>query len=95
MPIVENIATLVPVTKALHHVLPELVVPMDREYTQIFFGWHIPNFNIVSALALLRHSVHSPRSLALVNPSQYVNRGWNSSRTKVLDNVSGRSVAVD
>lgn len=29
LPIVENAATLIPVTKALYHVLPELVVPMD------------------------------------------------------------------
>ena len=44
LPIVENAALLVPVTKALHHVLPELVVPMDREYTQMFFGWQNPRF---------------------------------------------------
>ena len=27
-------------TKALHHVLPQLVFPVDREYTQTFFAWH-------------------------------------------------------
>jgi len=63
------------VTKALHHVLAELVVPMDREYTQTFFGWHAEEFGAFVQIA------------RLVNPSQYVNIGWNSSRTKVLDNA--------
>jgi hypothetical protein len=27
-------------TKALHHLLPNLVFPMDNEYTATFFGWH-------------------------------------------------------
>lgn len=42
--IVENDATLVPVTKTLHHVLPDLVVPIDRAYTQTFFGWQNSRF---------------------------------------------------
>jgi len=87
LPIVENAATLVPVTKALHHVLPELVVPMDREYTQIFFGWHNPQFQYGQRTCFAEAFgafVHIARA---VNPSQYVNKGWNSSRTKVLDNA--------
>jgi hypothetical protein len=35
--IVENEAKLVSGSKALHHLLPDLVVPMDRAYTQKFF----------------------------------------------------------
>ena len=42
--IVINIARIVPGTKALHHILPDLVVPVDRAYTQKFFGWHSPKF---------------------------------------------------
>ena len=30
---------LVPATKALHHLLPDLVVPVDGNYTTEFFGW--------------------------------------------------------
>jgi hypothetical protein len=41
---VDNDAKLVSGTKALHHLLPDLVVPMDRAYTQKFFGWHNPEF---------------------------------------------------
>ena len=42
--IVDNKARLVPGTKTLHHVLPDLVGPMDRAYTQEFFGWQNPQF---------------------------------------------------
>lgn len=86
MPIVENDATLVPVTKALHHVLPELVVPMDRVYTQMFFGWHTPQFQYRQRTCFAEAFGAFAKIARVVNPSQYVNRGWNSSRTKVLDN---------
>src|SRR5581483_9697158 len=42
--IVDNEATLVAASKTLHHVLPDLVVPIDRSWTQRFFGWHNPEF---------------------------------------------------
>jgi hypothetical protein len=38
--IVANRTRVVPGSKALHHLLPDLVVPFDREYTQHVFGWH-------------------------------------------------------
>jgi hypothetical protein len=85
--IVENAATLVPVTKALHHMLPELVVPMDREYTQMFFGWHNPQFQYGQRTCFAEAFGAFVKIARAANPSQYVNRGWNSSRTKVLDNA--------
>jgi hypothetical protein len=87
LPIVENAATLVPVTKALHHVLPDLVVPMDRAYTQMFFGWHTPQFQYGQRTCFAQAFGAFVQIARVVNPSQYVNRGWNSSRTKVLDNA--------
>jgi hypothetical protein len=44
--IVDNKARLVACSKELHHLLPEyeLVVPIDRDYTRNFFGWHGPEF---------------------------------------------------
>ena len=33
-------ARLVATTKALHHLLPHLVVPMDRQFTGAFFNWN-------------------------------------------------------
>jgi hypothetical protein len=81
-------------SKALHHVLPALVFPIDREYTQTFFGWHNPEFQynprdcfevIFFALA---------ETARTVKPSRFVGEGWMSSPTKILDNaVVGYCVA--
>jgi hypothetical protein len=74
-------------TKALHHVLPKLVFPVDREYTQTFFGWHNPEFQdnprdcfvlIFSSLAELAREV---------NLANFVGKGWTSSPAKILDNA--------
>jgi hypothetical protein len=85
---VDNNAPLVAGSKALHHLLPELVPPMDRAYTQQFFGWHNPEFQYgqqkcfriaFAALALVARRV---------NPRQFVEaHPWNTSVTKVLDNA--------
>jgi hypothetical protein len=85
--IVENTATLVPVMKALHHVFPDLVVPIDREYTQRFFGWQNPRFQYGQRPCFTEAFNTFVEIARAVNPSQYVNGGWNSSRTKVLDNA--------
>jgi hypothetical protein len=85
--IVDNKARVVPGSKALHHILPDLVVPIDREYTQRFFKW--PN---------ARLQEHPEKCFAeafgafvkiarVTNPVQYVGKGWYSSRTKVIDNA--------
>ena len=74
-------------TKALHHVLPKLIFPIDREYTQTFFGWHNPEFQnnprdcfMVAFLALA--------GLAkTVKPARLVGEGWMSSPAKILDNA--------
>lgn len=85
--IVDNYTRLVPGTKALHHLLPDLVPPMDRQYTCAFFGWALPQTQYnqdrvfqeaFCSLALVARSV---------SPAKYVGRGWNTSRTKVLDNA--------
>jgi hypothetical protein len=64
-----------------------LVFPVDREYTQTFFGWHNPEFQnnprdcfvlIFSSLAELAKGV---------NLSQFGGKGWRSSPAKILDNA--------
>ena len=87
LPIVENAAILVSATKALHHVLPNLVVPMDREYTQIFFGWHNPKFQYDQRECFLEAFGVFAQVARTVNPSQFLNKSWNSSRSKVIDNA--------
>jgi hypothetical protein len=91
--ITENKALLVACTKTLHHLLPELVVPMDRKFTQWFFGW---------AELQSHHREHFREAFAAfadiartVNPQQYVGtQKWHSSRTKVLDNAIVSAVVV-
>jgi hypothetical protein len=42
--VVENKAKLVAGTKALHHLLPDLVMPMDRAWAGKFFQLHPPEW---------------------------------------------------
>ena len=85
--IVENEAKLVPCTKALHHLLPELIVPMDRKYTGTFFGFQGLDFQYrqdeIFYDAFERFAVIAKS----VNPRQYVGSGWRTSVTKVIDNA--------
>ncbi len=85
--IVDNIAVLVPCTKTLHHLLPDLVVPMDRRYTGDFFEWNDTEFQ-TRQHHLFEVAFENFVDVArAVNPVQYVGNGWHTSRTKVLDNA--------
>ena len=85
--IVNNNAVIVSGTKALHHVLPDLIVPVDRAYTQKFFGWHSPEFQYNQGDAF-RASFEAFAAIArAADPRRYVTTGWNSSVTKVIDNA--------
>jgi hypothetical protein len=74
-------------TKALHHVLPKLVFPIDREYTQTFFGWHNPEFqnNPQDCFILIFVSIASLAKV--INLAQLVGGAWLSSPAKILDNA--------
>jgi hypothetical protein len=85
--IVTNDARIVSGTKALHHLLPELVVPVDRAYTQRFFGLHNPEFQYNQAKFFSRSFRTFVEIARQTNPAQLVGIGWNSSRTKVIDNA--------
>jgi hypothetical protein len=85
--IVSNKTKVVSGTKALHHLLPDLVVPMDRAYTQRFLGWHNPEFQSKQK-EFFRTAFQMFVQIARANnPAQYVGSGWCTSRTKVLDNA--------
>lgn len=85
--IVENNAPIVPGTKALHHIFPDLFVPIDRAYTQKFFGWHNPEFQYGQA-DIFRKCFRAFLKIAQsVELSSFVNGGWCSSETKVIDNA--------
>jgi len=85
MPIVDNIARVVPGTKTLHHLLPDLVPPMDRAWTGRFFEWGPSDLqNRQSFLGAWRDLA---RVAVASKPSRLVGRGWRTSSTKVLDNA--------
>jgi hypothetical protein len=85
--IVENRVRVVPGSKALHHFLPDLMVPVDRGYTQVFFGWPTPRLQynpeecIVEAFHAFAHIARACK------PIQYVGAGWYTCQTKVIDNA--------
>lgn len=85
--IVSNKARLVPGSKALHHLLPELVVPIDRAYTQRFFDWPTPRVQYAPEECCFE-AFHAFVTIArATHPMQYVRDGWYTSRTKVIDNA--------
>jgi hypothetical protein len=85
--IVDNDARVVAGTKALHHILPELVVPIDRAYTQPFFGWSPTRFQYASLRCFVEAFERFAKIAEVTKPNRYVKTGWHSSRTKVLDNA--------
>lgn len=87
MQIVNNIATLVPCSKTLHHILPDLIVPMDREYTQVFFGWQNPQFQYGQVTCFYEAFNAFLLISREASPDQYMGNKWNTSLTKVIDNA--------
>ena len=75
-------------SKALHHVLPELIPPIDREYTIRFF-FHHKSFSRGDEVAFQemfpyfwRIAIESREKI-----ERRIGRGMNSSVTKVIDNA--------
>jgi hypothetical protein len=75
-------------SKALHHVLPELVPPVDREYTIRFF-FHNKNLyqgNDVAFLEMFPY-FHRIGTQCRGRIEARLGRGMNTSSTKVIDNA--------
>jgi hypothetical protein len=88
--VVENKAKLVAGTKTLHHLLPDLVVPMDRAWTGKFFQLHLREWQDPASQRRIFHLAygHFMHVARQVQPEQYVTgQGWRTSRTKILDNA--------
>lgn len=85
-----NVATpLVGGSKVLHHVLPELVPPMDRQDTGWFMGWSNSDWKAANATRSFDEAMDVFREIALaVQPQRFVAPGgWHTSVTKVIDNA--------
>lgn len=85
LPIVANVSRVVPGTKTLHHLLPDLVPPMDRAYTGRFFEW--TDLQVRQRQAFLGAWQDLARVAARTCPSRLVGRGWRTSAAKVVDNA--------
>ena len=86
--IVENETKIAGGSKALHHLLPDLVPPMDRAYTKTFFGWNDGQFQYRTEECVAEALRAYVQIAQATNPGQYVKDGcWHSSRTKVIDNA--------
>jgi hypothetical protein len=88
--VVTNKAKLVAGTKTLHHLLPELVPPMDRGWTGFFFQFHLPEWqDPQKQRGILELAYHQFAAVARqTRPEQYASgTGWRTSRTKILDNA--------
>lgn len=85
--LVDNQAPIVALSKTLHHILPDLLPPIDRMYTQEFFGFHNPEFQYGQQQTFGEIWTHFVEIARAVNPAGYVGDGWRTSRSKVIDNA--------
>jgi hypothetical protein len=87
--VVENKATIVAGTKTLHHLLPDLVPPMDPDWTGLFFGYQPQRFQ-GDQQALFSHMYATFREIAtqVDLPSRVNGLRWRTSMTKLLDNAA-------
>lgn len=84
--VVENQTRLVALSKTLHHLLPDLVPPIDRRYTQQFFlfAQEFQSRQQEVFSTIWGQFVAIARA---VDPHKYVGVGWRTSRSKVIDNA--------
>jgi len=85
--VVDNRARIVAGTKTLHHLLPDLVPPMDRAWTGAFFGWSLLDPQNNQTLILEEAFSAFAEIAGVTHPSRLVGAGWRTSSTKVLDNA--------
>lgn len=85
--VVTNRALVVASTKALHHLLPDLVPPMDRAWTGAFFGWSTSDPTDFRREVVTEAFVTLGTVAQRVKPSRLVGAGWRTSVGKLLDNA--------
>ncbi len=73
-------------SKILHHLLPELVPPIDRQHTARFFNYQIQNREEKAFYEIF------PRMVSIAQRvkddlAPYIGHGFHSSSTKVIDNA--------
>ena len=90
--IVENKAKIVALSKTIHHILPDLLPPIDRAYTQDFFVLYPVEFQDQQEMAFRRIWSGFAHIASNTDPASFIGAGWRTSRTKVIDNAIVASV---
>ena len=85
--IVDNQSTIVAGTKALHHLLPDLVPPMDRQWTGLFFGWKPSDPQYAHNRIFVEAFTSLVQVAREVNLSLFSDFEWFTSISKCLDNA--------
>ncbi len=85
--VVENLSLVVPSAKILHHLLPDLVPPMDRAWTGSFFLWSATAPQTEQKETFVQTFLSLGRIARATRPSQYVGQGWRTCLTKIVDNA--------
>lgn len=85
--IVENDSLIVSGTKTLHHLLPDLVPPMDRAWTGRFFAWSLADAQYAQWRTFRRTYRGFVTIARATDPRAYIGVGWRTSRTKIIDNA--------
>ncbi len=74
--------------KALHHLLPQLLPPVDREYTQPFFHYDDMQFQYNQETAFALMLEYFARIAQRVDLGRYVGTArWATSESKLIDNA--------
>lgn len=85
--VVDNSARIVAGTKTLHHLLPDLVPPMDRAWTGAFFGWSSLDPTLHQTQIFSEAFAAAAQIAATARPSRLVGAGWRTSVGKLFDNA--------
>jgi len=85
--VVRNKSIVVSATKLLHHLLPDLVVPIDHMYTGVLFNWHGNEFQDSQERLFFCSFAQFQRIAQAVDLLKYIGAGWRTSPTKVNDNA--------
>ena len=74
--------------KALHHLLPQLLPPIDRGYTRPFFRYYSPQFQYNQEGAFMRMLSYFAQIARRVDLGRYVGAAqWATSESKLIDNA--------
>ena len=73
--------------RLLHHILPELVVPIDRAFTGVFFGWNNHDWQVAQQRSIRQAFEVFARVARETGARKQVGERWRSNFTKLIDNA--------